>query len=206
MVSGLSFFAPMMLGQCLPMPETTCNIDCASCNVTTCEQSEVGRCVWEEKNTGYLKPQPGKQHESAEGQCFGPSDVMTLLKANCPNGTYNDLATLFLADREGVISKLMRMKIHPHTFCTPTIPNTDPTFSEPSLVLFLLGNFGCILLSFGLAVPSGLFMPSIMTGATFGALLGTQMRKVPTSRPLGSASQIVRGRALRSLRSARSLV
>eukprot|EP01043_Picozoa_sp_COSAG02_P021455 COSAG02_NODE_1090_length_14647_cov_122.569425_5_plen_167_part_00 len=84
------------------------------------------------------------------------------------------------------------MRMRGHTFnstllsgdqCSPdfergyTAGVTGPRFTERSLVLFLLLNFCCLILAFGISVPSGLFMPSIMTGAAFGGLLGIQLRK-----------------------------
>jgi len=109
--------------------------------------------------------------------------------SECPY--YNDLATLFLGDREGVISQLMRMRGHTYNAtllknsaeqCSPDFEREEagvlgPRFTERSLVLFLLLNFCCLILAFGISVPSGLFMPSIMTGAAFGGLLGIQLRK-----------------------------
>jgi hypothetical protein len=55
---------------------------------------------------------------------------------------------------------------------------TKSTFSERSLAVFFIANFGCIVLAFGTSVPSGLFMPSIMTGAAFGGLIGYELRSM----------------------------
>lgn len=86
-----------------------------------------------------------------------------------------------------MISQLMRMR--GHTFnntmlsgnmCSPDLDSAGvigPRFSERSLVMFLFLNFCCLILAFGISVPCGLFMPSIMTGAAFGGLLGVQLRK-----------------------------
>jgi hypothetical protein len=176
---------------------------CCLCSQCTsegqCDQSEVGRCLWLRNESSPLK-----------GVCQGPNDELTLLTANCPCGDddrkkesldgrlmgsecpyYNDLATLFLGDREGVISQLMRMRGHTYNAtllknsaeqCSPDFEREEagvlgPRFTERSLVLFLLLNFCCLILAFGISVPSGLFMPSIMTGAAFGGLLGIQLRK-----------------------------
>jgi chloride channel 7 len=175
-VSTISFFVPMAFGRCIPKPVDACNIDCAACNVTSCELSHVGRCIWDEASSR-------NGNNSGDGTCFGPTDTATLLTANCPSDRYNDLATLFLASREGVISKLMRMRVAVGSDCAAARGLPHPAdemgaaFSQESLAIFLVLNFLCILLSFGISVPSGLFMPSIMTGATFGALIGTQMRR-----------------------------
>ena len=204
-VACVCFWVPLYGGRCIARPENSCAVDCSRCNSEgPCEQSEVGRCLWVRNESSPL-----------QGICEGPNDELTLLTANCPCDAkraampiskedgrimgsecpyYNDLATLFLGDREGVISQLMRMRGHTYNStrfkdtpewqdqCSPDFEKEEegvigPRFTERSLVLFLLLNFCCLVLAFGISVPSGLFMPSIMTGAAFGGLIGIQLRK-----------------------------
>ena len=202
-VALVSYFAPLYLGRCVDRPFDMCNVDCSRCtHGLECEKSDVGRCLW-------VRDTNQSETSLLHGKCVGPNNELTLLTGNCPcpearwdraTGdrvmgaecpAYNDLATLFLGDREGVISQLMRMR--GHTFNASSFRNSDrqcnpsfeekeegvlgPRFTERSLVLFLLLNFLCLVLAFGISVPSGLFMPSIMTGAAFGGLIGIQLRK-----------------------------
>ncbi|KAK3036454.1 hypothetical protein RJ639_030053 [Escallonia herrerae] len=81
---------------------------------------------------------------------------------NCPKGYYNDLATLLLTTNDDAVRNIFstRTPMEFHTF---------------SLIIF----FGlyCILglFTFGIAVPSGLFLPIILMGSAYGRMLGIEM-------------------------------
>ncbi|KAK2992879.1 hypothetical protein RJ640_028121 [Escallonia rubra] len=81
---------------------------------------------------------------------------------NCPKGYYNDLATLLLTTNDDAVRNIFSTK-------TPT------EFHTFSLIIF----FGiyCILglFTFGIAVPSGLFLPIILMGSAYGRMLGIAM-------------------------------
>ncbi|KFK33054.1 hypothetical protein AALP_AA6G324100 [Arabis alpina] len=81
---------------------------------------------------------------------------------NCPNGYYNDLATLFLTTNDDAVRNVFSS-------------NTPNEFSMFSLWIF----FGlyCILglITFGIATPSGLFLPIILMGSAYGRMLGQVM-------------------------------
>jgi chloride channel 7 len=67
------------------------------------------------------------------------------------------MATIFLSSRENSILSLVE---HPHAF------------SMYSLVTIAVSFFMLMILSFGVAVPAGIFMPTIVVGCTFGAVFG----------------------------------
>ncbi|XP_078440813.1 chloride channel C [Wolffia australiana] len=81
---------------------------------------------------------------------------------HCPPGQYNDLATLFLTTNDDAIRHLFS-------------PSSS-SFRLPSLLTFFPSVYLLGLLTYGIAVPSGLFIPVILAGASFGrvafALLG----------------------------------
>ncbi|CAN8272926.1 unnamed protein product [Cochlearia groenlandica] len=81
---------------------------------------------------------------------------------NCPNGYYNDLATLLLTTNDDAVRNIFSS-------------NTTNEFGMISLWIF----FGlyCILglITFGIATPSGLFLPIILMGSAYGRMLGTVM-------------------------------
>ncbi|CAN7084787.1 unnamed protein product [Brassica oleracea var. botrytis] len=81
---------------------------------------------------------------------------------NCPNGYYNDLATLFLTTNDDAVRNVFSS-------------NTPNEFGMVSLWIY----FGlyCILglITFGIATPSGLFLPIILMGSAYGRMLGTVM-------------------------------
>ncbi|XP_038986919.1 chloride channel protein CLC-b-like isoform X4 [Phoenix dactylifera] len=81
---------------------------------------------------------------------------------NCPNGYYNDLASLLHATNDDAVRNI---------FSTST-----PTEFRPISLLIFFALY-CILglFTFGIAVPSGLFLPIILMGSAYGRLLGLVM-------------------------------
>ncbi|KAA0056578.1 hypothetical protein IC582_004410 [Cucumis melo] len=82
---------------------------------------------------------------------------------NCPKGHYNDLATLLLTTNDDAVRNIFSI-------------NTPAEYQPLSLVIFFL--LYCILglITFGIAVPSGLFLPIILMGSGYGRLIGLLMR------------------------------
>ncbi|CAI8612211.1 unnamed protein product [Vicia faba] len=81
---------------------------------------------------------------------------------NCPPGHYNDLATLLLTTNDDAVRNI---------FST----NTPHEYQPSSLIIFFV--LYCILglFTFGIAVPTGLFLPIILMGSAYGRLLGMIM-------------------------------
>lgn len=79
-----------------------------------------------------------------------------LLRFYCPQGEYNDLATLMLSSGEAAIK---------HLFHAP--PNS---FDVQNLVIFWVVMLILACLTYGLKVPSGLFVPALLIGAAYGRL------------------------------------
>lgn len=93
------------------------------------------------------------------GQCrklSGPySDSLSVFY--CPDGQYNDLASLFTVTYSTSIKQLLH-----HT--------SDDSFSPRSLGIFLSVFYMFACWTYGIAVPSGLFVPSLLAGAAYGRL------------------------------------
>ncbi|XP_019185725.1 PREDICTED: chloride channel protein CLC-b-like isoform X2 [Ipomoea nil] len=87
-----------------------------------------------------------------------------LKQFNCPKGYYNDLATLLLTTNDDAVRNIFSV-------------NTPSRFNISSLAIFFM--LYCILglITFGIAVPSGLFLPIILMGSSYGRLLGIAMGK-----------------------------
>ncbi|KAK1668701.1 hypothetical protein QYE76_056860 [Lolium multiflorum] len=77
----------------------------------------------------------------------------------CPAGQYNALASLFLNTNDDAIRNLFS-------------GGTDSEFNVWTLLVFFIAIYSLALITYGVAVPSGLFIPVILSGATFGRLLG----------------------------------
>nr|XP_043614679.1 chloride channel protein CLC-a-like [Erigeron canadensis] len=86
---------------------------------------------------------------------------------NCPKGHYNDLATLLLTTNDDAVRNI---------FST----NTPSEYNVFSLVIFFALYCVLGLVTFGIAVPSGLFLPIILMGSAYGRLLGMAMGSYTT--------------------------
>ncbi|KAG8434767.1 hypothetical protein GDO86_012931 [Hymenochirus boettgeri] len=79
----------------------------------------------------------------------------------CPNNTYNDMATLFFNPQESAILQLFHQ---------------DGTFSPVTLSFFCCMYFLLSCWTYGISVPSGLFVPSILCGAAYGRLVANLLK------------------------------
>ncbi|KAJ9671249.1 hypothetical protein PVL29_027302 [Vitis rotundifolia] len=77
----------------------------------------------------------------------------------CQSGYYNDLASLFLNTNDDAIRNL---------FST----STRDEFRISSLFIFFAAIYCLGIITYGIAVPSGLFIPVILAGACYGRLVG----------------------------------
>ncbi|KAK9146738.1 hypothetical protein Sjap_006641 [Stephania japonica] len=78
----------------------------------------------------------------------------------CPPNHYNDLASLFLNTNDDAIRNL---------FST----GTGKEFQVTSILIFFLGVYTLGIITYGIAIPSGLFIPVILAGASYGRLVWT---------------------------------
>ncbi|XP_077407329.1 H(+)/Cl(-) exchange transporter 6 isoform X1 [Vanacampus margaritifer] len=85
----------------------------------------------------------------------------TLRQYFCSNKTYNDMATLFFNPQEAAIHQLFHQ---------------DGTFSPVTLSVFFLLYFLLACWTYGVSVPSGLFVPSLLCGAAFGRLVANILK------------------------------
>ncbi|XP_069146405.1 chloride channel protein CLC-c-like isoform X1 [Solanum lycopersicum] len=86
----------------------------------------------------------------------------------CPAGHYNDLASLFLNTNDDAIRNLFSS-------------NNSNEFHISTLLIFFAGVYCLGIITYGIAIPSGLFIPVILAGASYGRIFG---------RALGSLSNL----------------
>ncbi|KAJ3677245.1 hypothetical protein LUZ60_002969 [Juncus effusus] len=79
-------------------------------------------------------------------------------KFQCPPNHYNDLASLFFNTNDDTIRNLYSA-------------GTDTVFTKMTIIIFFISSYALGILSYGIAAPSGLFVPVILTGATYGRLV-----------------------------------
>nr|UTD53595.1 chloride channel G [Casuarina glauca] len=80
-------------------------------------------------------------------------------KFQCPSGYYNDLASLIFNTNDDAIRNLFSK-------------GTDSEFQASSVLIFFITCFFLSIFSYGVVAPAGLFVPVIVTGASYGRLVG----------------------------------
>lgn len=162
LVTSLSFAAPFLFGECRPLPR---NHDLSSIvqpgGVAT---SKAFTFAMESmrRNTTACICESCVDIALDGADCFHADETIEypykkeLSRFYCPKGYYNDLASLLLTSGEVAIK---------HLFHAP--PNA---FSVQNLILFwvLMLTLACI--TYGIKVPSGLFIPALLIGAAYGRL------------------------------------
>lgn len=98
----------------------------------------------------------------------------------CPPGHYNDVASLFLNTNDDGIRNLFSS-------------GTENEFYISTLFIFFAAIYLLGIITYGIAIPSGLFIPVILAGASYGRLVGTLLGPICDLRPglfalLGAAS------------------
>jgi chloride channel 7 len=107
-----------------------------------------------------------------------PQDV---IQWTCKEGQYNDLATALLGSSPFVIRSILGLGSESE----PVNNNNNicslgvPCYYSPLSLATLSAVYLCLMVfSSGLAVPGGLFMPSILVGGSFGAVCGMLLTAV----------------------------
>uniref|UniRef100_A0A5B6ZLG9 Chloride channel protein n=1 Tax=Davidia involucrata TaxID=16924 RepID=A0A5B6ZLG9_DAVIN len=80
-------------------------------------------------------------------------------KFQCSPGHYNDLASLIFNTNDDAIRNLFSK-------------NTDTEFHRSTMLAFFVTCFFLSIFSYGIVVPAGLFVPVIVTGASYGRFVG----------------------------------
>ena len=97
--------------------------------------------------------------------------IQKLVPLYCPKGThYNQLASLFLTDADTCIRQLYHFREEGKS--------AELSFSSSALFLFFLPYIVMSCITFGSGVPAGTFVPSLVSGAAFGRLVGHILHKL----------------------------
>ncbi|XP_004230422.1 chloride channel protein CLC-c [Solanum lycopersicum] len=83
----------------------------------------------------------------------------------CPAGHYNDLASLFMNTNDDAIRNLFSAE-------------NSSEFHLSTLFVFFAGVYCLGIITYGIAIPSGLFIPVILAGASYGRLVGSVLGSV----------------------------
>ena len=97
--------------------------------------------------------------------------VQALVPFRCKAGKqYNEVASLMFTDADTAIKQLFHFREDGE--------DDTSTFSSAALFLFFFPYITLATLTYGIAIPSGLFVPSLLSGAAFGRLCGHLLHKL----------------------------
>eukprot|EP00592_Proboscia_alata_P028268 CAMPEP_0194446072 /NCGR_PEP_ID=MMETSP0176-20130528/128221_1 /TAXON_ID=216777 /ORGANISM="Proboscia alata, Strain PI-D3" /LENGTH=994 /DNA_ID=CAMNT_0039272717 /DNA_START=152 /DNA_END=3137 /DNA_ORIENTATION=- len=97
--------------------------------------------------------------------------VEALVPFQCiPKKEYNEVASLIFTDADTAIKQLFHFR--------ESGEDDSSTFSSAALFLFFFPYILMATVVYGIAVPSGLFVPSLLSGAAFGRLCGHLLHKL----------------------------
>ena len=96
--------------------------------------------------------------------------VDALVRFRCEESHYNEVASLIFTDADTAIKQLFHFR--------EAGLDDASTFSSAALFLFFVPYISLATIVYGIAVPSGLFVPSLLSGAAFGRLCGHLLHKL----------------------------
>lgn len=96
--------------------------------------------------------------------------VDALVQFQCEDTQYNEVASLIFTDADTAIKQLFHFR--------EAGVDDASTFSSAALFLFFVPYITMAAVTYGIAVPSGLFVPSLLSGAAFGRLCGHLLHKL----------------------------
>ncbi|XVF75077.1 hypothetical protein PTKIN_Ptkin13bG0159400 [Pterospermum kingtungense] len=108
---------------------------------------------------------PCTAHQPVPYQCPTRGGSANYKNFQCLPTEYNDLASLFFNTNDDAIRNLLRS-------------GTEKEFHLSTLFLFFVAIYCLGIITYGIAVPSGLFIPVILAGASYGRLTGTLLAPV----------------------------
>jgi chloride channel 7 len=87
-----------------------------------------------------------------------------LVRFHCPEGHYNQLASLYFTSGDMAMRQLFHFR--------EVDGMGEQSFTTGPLILFFLPYFFLAAITSGVAAPAGLFVPTLLSGAAFGRLIG----------------------------------
>ena len=97
--------------------------------------------------------------------------VAELVPYRCdPDNEYNEVASLIFVDADVAIRQLFHFR--------EAGEDEASAFSSAALFLFFVPYIAMATVVYGIAIPSGLFVPSLLSGAAFGRLFGHVLHRL----------------------------
>lgn len=161
-ISSLTFSTPFLLGTCKPLPQV--REDLSHLTAPGIDSNRAFNFAMETlRRNGTACVCESCSMVAIDGaECFHADETVEypykkeLIRFYCPQGQYNDLASLMLSSGEVAIK---------HLFHAP-----PDSFEVRNLITFWAMMLLLACLTYGIKVPSGLFIPALLIGAAYGRL------------------------------------
>ena len=147
LTATVMFWLPVMLDECRPTGA-----------VFECGAFDNGYYCGHRQPRKWPEIGPGMRPTSCNYTC---PDISVYERWRCDDGEYSAAATLAMAPAEQTIKALF---------------HDQDAFSAAALVAYACAAFALAVLTYGIAVPSGLFVPCILIGGALGRLWGEWLR------------------------------
>lgn len=131
-------------------------------------------------------PKPSEE-ETADWDAADKELLDLLVPFQCPEGTYNQVASLYLSSAEIAIRQLFHYREYSG--------QKHATFDAGPLFLFFIPYFIMTGLILGLMIPAGLFVPSILAGAVYGRIWGHALNSMFPGRVADAGTYSLMGAA-----------
>ncbi|KAG1675714.1 H(+)/Cl(-) exchange transporter 7 [Nymphon striatum] len=99
-------------------------------------------------------------------------DIKYPVRLHCDEGSYNSLAAIWFQTPEAGVRSFFHDKIGTELF------KIESSFTPASVTVFCICYFLLSTWTYGVSVPSGLFIPCLLTGAAWGRLFGICMHNL----------------------------
>lgn len=110
-----------------------------------------------------------------------------LVRFQCAENEYNELASLYFVNANQCLQSLFHFREYEGA--------DHPSFSVGPLMLFFVSYFLSAAMTAGLAIPVGLFIPSLVAGAAYGRIWGSLMNSAFSGYVADSGTYALMGAA-----------
>lgn len=110
------------------------------------------------------------------------SYVGNYVSFQCGENEHNDLATLFFNTQDAAIRSLLSSK-------------TDSEYTERTLLIYFVFFYFLAVITYGTALPTGLFVPCILCGSSYGRLVGMYVSGMNPERSIDEGTYALLGAA-----------
>ena len=185
-VSTVAFFGPLFFGTCQgrPIAQAPAIFDVEEAIPSTWSSVLAAGMKFSSVHAARQQPDGiGAAKGGSASQMWGPPNPLsakdghsgTLVSFYCPSAEFNDLASLWFAPQEEAIRILFHFTAVQNNATASSDADADASmtpFPLSHLAFFFVAYTALMCITAGSAIASGLFIPTLLSGAALGRLAG----------------------------------